>query len=31
MPGFIEELRRVRITAVGTRRLEWAAGLDVWR
>jgi peptidoglycan/xylan/chitin deacetylase (PgdA/CDA1 family) len=29
VPGFVEELRRVRITAVRTRRLEWAVGLEV--
>ena len=29
MPSSAEELRRVRITAVDTRRLEWAAGLEV--
>jgi peptidoglycan/xylan/chitin deacetylase (PgdA/CDA1 family) len=27
--GFAEELRRVRITAADTRRLEWAVGLEV--
>jgi peptidoglycan/xylan/chitin deacetylase (PgdA/CDA1 family) len=29
VPGFAEELRRVRITAADTWRLEWAVGLDV--
>jgi peptidoglycan/xylan/chitin deacetylase (PgdA/CDA1 family) len=29
VPGFAEELRRVRIAAVDTARLEWAVGVDV--